>query len=167
MLWLFFILLLILIFSLLWVLFTPVIILINSESKAYQVRQKGTLAIDLVPEEGFKFRFKVMGMSVNTDDQKKRKKKKARKKRKWKIKQPMKLLRKCMKALTIKVLNVELDTDDVVLNAKLVPLAYFLSNESQNRHIHINFEGRLFIYLLAELRLHLILLAFVKHLLKR
>lgn len=108
-----------------------------------------------------------MGMSVNSDDRKKKKKKKARKKHKWKVKQPMKLLRKCMKALTIKVLNVDMDTDDLVLNAKLIPLAYFLSNERQNRHININFEGQFFVYFLAELRLHLILIAFVKHLLKR
>ncbi|GAB5522524.1 MAG: hypothetical protein Roseis2KO_03960 [Roseivirga sp.] len=140
--------------------------MVDSERKTYQIRQKGTFSVDLAPAEGFKLRFKVMGTSINSDDRKK-KKKKARKRRKWKVKQPMKLLRKCMKALSIKALRLDIDTDDVALNAKLIPLAYFLSNESQNRIVNINFEGRLFIYLMAEIRLYLILLAFVKHLLKR
>lgn len=166
MLWLFLVLLMILIFTLSWVLFIPVVILIDSEEKTYQIRQKGIFTIDLATGEGFKFRFKVMGMKVKSDNQKKEKKT-APKKRKRKIKRPIVLLRKCMRALSIKTLSVDIDTDDVVLNAKLIPFAFFLSNTSQNRYININFEGRIFIYLLAELQLYLILLAFVKHLLKR
>ncbi|MCE7994004.1 MAG: hypothetical protein HEP71_18590 [Roseivirga sp.] len=121
--------------------------------------------MDLVPDEGFKVRFKVIGISLKFDE--KREVKKSEKQRKRRIKHPVQLLRKCMKALSIKALNMDIDTDDVVLNAQLIPLAFFFSDSKQNRYIHINFEGRFFLYLLAQIRLNLILIAFVKHLLKR
>lgn len=164
MLWLLFALLLIVICLLLWILFQPVIILIDTDSEIYQIRQKGTFAIAL--KDNLKFRFKVMGIEVKPGSDKRKQRKKSRKGRKRAPSHRFQLLRSCLTAIRVRKLIVDIDTDDVVLNAQLIPLAWFLSNKDEDRLCNINFEGTLMIYLLIEIRLYLILKAFVKHTLK-
>ncbi len=76
-------------------------------------------------------------------------------------------MQRCLKSLTLKDLIVDIDTGDVILNAKLVPAAYLINNMTHNALVNINFEGRLQFVLRMELRLYIILLALIKDLIKR
>lgn len=73
------------------------------------------------------------------------------------------LLTRSLKCLTIKKLNINIDSGDVVMNAKLIPIAYFLSTQN-NMQVNINFQGDVYGYLEAKIRLRVLVSAFIKHL---
>jgi hypothetical protein len=62
-------------------------------------------------------------------------------------------------SICIKRFNLNVDTDDVVMNAKMLPAFLFLSRGPV--HLSTNFEGRVYFNLLAEVRLYRISGAFI------
>lgn len=151
-------------------LVVPVIVEFNSESGTLSIGQRFTLSMVLMIEEGFSVMVKVFGLKLKTSGRKKPKKKAREKRKKTKVRMPGSkrvLLKGIVKSVTIRKLHLDIDTDDVVLNAQLIPLAYFLTNRASNRRFNINFQGVVLVQFILEIRLYLILIALAKSSLKR
>ncbi|KYG82458.1 hypothetical protein [Roseivirga echinicomitans] len=149
-----------------WVLFTPVMLVCNTTTNTYELSQLGTFSARVIRGEKMEVEFRIFGIKFKpTQDKKTNKKRK--KKKSWASSHPLRLARGCMKGVIVKKLTLDIDTGDVITNANLVPVAFFLTNTSQDRFIHINFEGRLLAHLEVKIKLYIILIAIIKNKLKR
>jgi hypothetical protein len=75
------------------------------------------------------------------------------------------LIQKIIQSICIKRFQVDIDTDDVVMNAQLIPAFVFLSPDSVR--LSANFEGRVYARLLAEVRLYRLVWAFLEFFTKK
>ncbi len=150
-------------------LFAPIVLACDTRSGIYQMYQKITFFTTIKQGEKIQAQVRLFGIRLNSGKNKKPKPRRKGKKRKkgWSPNQPLKLMQRSLKSLTVKNLTIAIDTGDVVLNAELTPIAFMLTNKSRNRLIEINFEGHLLMVLNAEIRLYIILIAVIKDLLKR
>ncbi|OEK01017.1 hypothetical protein BFP97_05610 [Roseivirga sp. 4D4] len=166
--WVIYIPLLVVVIVVIWVLVKPIVIICDSHSNTYQVFQKGTFSFSVLTGELITTELRILGRRVRTDSNEKKKRKKSKKKDgKRKVRHPIKLFKRCMRAFKVKKLLIDVDTGDVVLNAKLVPIGYFLTNAERHRSVHFNFEGITTLKLEAHIRLHVILIALIQQLFKR
>ncbi len=78
---------------------------------------------------------------------------------KFSIQRIRQLLKGILRSITIKKLALDIDTDDVVYNAKLVPLCYSLSRGPVS--LNMNFHGRVYACFNAEIKLYKIGWAFL------
>ncbi|MBY0433182.1 MAG: hypothetical protein K2U26_03640 [Cyclobacteriaceae bacterium] len=155
----------ILLFALIWVLFTPVKLYLDTDTGQYEVRQKGTFHALAFYANRFNLRLKILGIQINTEPGKRAPKAKPRQAKTKKgsqksIRAWMTFGRQVANAFSLKQLQLDIDTDDVALNAELVPLFYFA--QYKDLHLTINFIGRLYARLEVEVRLYKILWAYVK-----
>lgn len=146
-----------------WLLFVPVTIDIDSARAAYKISQPVTVSFwfttDLKPH------MKLFGVSIpfrksttRMTEAAKPKKNKS-KKSNFSIRRMHQLLKGILRSITIKKLALDIDTDDVVYNAKLVPLCYSLSHGPVE--LNTNFYGRVYACFNAEIRLYKIGWAFI------
>lgn len=159
---------LLIILVLAWIIFIPVILFADTASHRYSVHQLLTFSLAFTPKDSQWIRFKIFGINVSSVQakEKARPKKKEKKETKQKAKplaSYVRLFKRSLKSLTIKKLVIDLDSGDVVANAKLYPLAILVSN-GRNSQMHINFQGQVYAHLEAELRLYVVVGAFIKHL---
>lgn len=110
-----------------------------------------------------------MGLKVKPDFKKGKKKRKKKKRKRSRLKafSSRAMLKACAKSFSLKRVNLDVDTDDFVLNAYLFPLAVLASNQEKNRRLHINFEGVVILQIEMEIRLYFMVLAIIKNSIKR
>lgn len=172
---------LILIFLLLffcWILFVPIRLVVNTETKQFYIKQAGLFKLTFETDDTelvylrirvFLFSFNVYPIrdfisGFKTQPNKKRKKK-PRKKKKRKISiRTIQLLFKIAKSslstFKLEKLIVNLDTSDVIANAYLFPAGEISSGE--NIRLSINNSDHFFIELLIKNTVFMIVLAVLK-----
>lgn len=151
---------LILLFLFGWILFTPLVLEVDTGIANYQFYQRGTfrcwLTSDLRP------RIQVFGIPIPVNRNKKTqdsgttmpKPKRIVSFRQWQA-----LATRVFRSVSITRLHLDIDTDDVVMNAQMVPVFVFLSRGPV--HLNTNFEGRLYASVRAEIKLYRIVWAFL------
>jgi len=163
-----YILLILLVLLLLWILLGPVILHINTDRDRYQLMLPGVVKASVVFKEGLfqikgwiffiPFRFHPFRMKG------KKKKDKASGKRKKPRKKSggIRLLKGVPGAFRVKKLHVDVDTDDFMMNAWLVP-AFSAVNNGSNVQMQVNFEGHLFLDLDLRTRMGSLAWVFIKN----
>jgi hypothetical protein len=151
----------------LWIVFIPVVIVVDSLKGQLEIMQRATFKLRLgftVPPE-----LRIFGVKttlVTTGGRKSRKtsggktRKINRSVGSWLF-----LLRGCLRSLSLRKLIMDLDTGDVVLNAQMAPVMFFLSGN--NVALSTNFNGRMYLYSEIELRLNKLLWTWVLFLTKK
>lgn len=160
----FYILIALFVILLLWILFGPVIIFMDTDRNRYLLTLPGVFSAKLVSnQDQFYFRVWVFFIPVKIDpfnmkrkkshgDNEKPEKKKKSKKRSGNIK----LITGAIRAIRIRKLKLNIDTDDFVLNAWLVPV--FSRVNSENILMQVNFEGNNFLHMNLRTRISSLLL---------
>lgn len=144
---------------LLWILLGPVVLTLDTSVNRYRFMLPGVVSISLVPAEGFfrihgwiffvPFRLDPLKMGKNRKRRKKEEKDKKKEKKPSGRKKgfnQMKKIRKMLGAIRIRRLELDIDTDDYLLNAWLVP-AFATVNSYDNIQMNVNFEGNLFLHM--------------------
>lgn len=143
----------ILLLFLCWLLFTPIFLYINTGEKEYSAGLKGILYFKFLPDDDqiFCVRITVVFYSINFYPLKKKeekpkadsKVKKTKKKKKrlgykaiWLF---LKISRKTLKSFKLKKLYLNIDTDDVITNAYLIPV--FANLHRNNTKLYVNYSG--------------------------
>jgi hypothetical protein len=133
---------------LLWLLLAPVVIWLNTDTNHYQIALPGIFKAVVVPNaELFHIRGWVFFIPYKFDPfrmKKKKKKKKSdkpviKKRRPKKLSGNIQMVIDAVRSFRIRKLYLDIDTDDFVLNAWLVPV--FSSVNSDNIRMRVNFEG--------------------------
>jgi hypothetical protein len=144
---------------LLWILFCPVTIFVNTDSNQYHLMLPGIFKAVVVPSsELFHVRgwiffipFKYHPFRGKKKKKKEKPERMPKKKRLRRIGGNVRLITDALGAFRIRKLRLDLDTDDFMLNAWLVP-AFSMVN-SRDIQMRVNFVGNS--SLLLELRIHL------------
>ena len=151
-----------------WILFGPVMLTIDTDRNVYRFMLPGVISLKLVPgDEIFKIKgwifFVPFRMNPFTAGKKSGKKKKVpKKKSKGKRKTPgLGTIQRALGLIRIKRLELDMDTDDFLLNAWLVP-AFSAVSQYQQINMRVNFEGNLFLFLDARTRIGAILWMILK-----
>ena len=146
-----------------WLLFMPLVVEVDTDRARYQVVQRGTFRFWISSD--FQPHLRVIGISVplKSDAQKKLPNKKlttkTKSKRQLHPRSLIDLLKRIYKSISVNWFYLDLDTDDVLLNAQLVPS--FLLVSKGPIHLTTNFEGRVYASLRAEIKLYRIGWAFL------
>jgi hypothetical protein len=159
------VLLCLIIFIILWVIFTPLIVRVSNEDNIYEIRQRGTFLMKAEFNEGFRFHFYVFGFQIPKRTKREKHKPVSTKKQKkqhvfkksfskWNT-----FLGDLRKAVSVKRLVLDIDTGDVVLNAQIFPVLFLLNINQVT--LSINFVGRVFVEFIAYIYLHKALWAFI------
>ena len=158
--------------TLLWIVLGPVIIFLDTQENRYYLNLPGIFKAAVVPAgELFHIRGWIFFIPFRFDPfsgKKRRRKKKIResgeprrKKRSMKLSQGIKMGRAVMRSFRIRRLGLNIDTDDFMLNAQLVPV--FSAINSQNIRMEVNFEGNASLLLDLRTRLGSLLWAFTRN----
>lgn len=144
----------VLILLLLWILVAPVIIYLDTDRNRYFLSLPGIFKAMVIPSERlFHIRFRIFFVPFTYDPftekpEKKKKEKKIKKRRPKKISGLFKLAIRVLRSFRIRKLELDIDTDDYILNAWLIPV--FSTVNSENIQMRANFEG--YASLLLDLR---------------
>lgn len=146
---------------------TPVQLLINSEEQIYQVRGKGIFLFWFdTADDSLRFRFRVFNYELKkiglprSSVYKKSKKRKKTAHRFYGFKYIDRLVLDIVHSFRVKIFEVNIDTGDVVLNARLFPFIYILSNRKYQ--ISINFDDINYVNIEMDNRLHRLAAAGIK-----
>lgn len=157
----FFILILLPLLLVLWIVFTPVYLSINTDLEQYEIRQAGTLRISFHPWHSPAIRLRVFGFTINMTKKEKRTRPEPAKgrKEKWAVKRSasawLSLQRGIFKSFRLRKLVCTVDLDDVVATAKMVPVVMLLNRGVVS--FSTNFMNRNFLCLEIQGRVYKIL----------
>ena len=161
-----YILIFVFVFLLAWIMLAPIVLIIHTERDRYQLMLPGVIKAGLVYRDGLlhikgwfffiPFRFHPMRMRRKKKEKKNQVPKKRKKSNNRKV--PVRSMKEALGAFRIKKLHMDIDTDDFMLNAWLVP-AFSAVNNGRNVQMQVNFEGYLFMDL--DLRTRIISLLWV------
>lgn len=155
-----------LVFTSVWILFNPVTLDFDTDQNRYKLYQRGTFNASLVTDT-MKIRLSIFGIRISTrqrtSSDTERHPKKTKSTSDFRTYRP--LITKLIRRINLKRLILDVDTDDVVLNAKLVPVCLLLNG--RNRSFYINFSGRLYFHLEATVYLYQLLYEFISFKLKQ
>ncbi len=129
-------------------LFTPIVLFIDTSTNQYFVQAKGVVKASILPDEKefIKVRCKIFFYTFYFFPLRKRKKKigeksaDTKKKKKKNRRFNARKIGEVLRSFRLKRLELQLDTGDYVLNAKLVPVFVFLNYKLGN--FAINFQGK-------------------------
>ncbi len=150
---------------LLWILLGPVILTVDTSRNLYRFLLPGIVSANVTPKAGFfqircwvlfiPFTIDPMKMGKRSKPKQEQVKKKKRSSRSsgWKL---LKKFRNVTRAIRLRRLELDVDTDDFPLNAWLVP-AFTAANSYRNIQLQVNFEGNFFLRLDVRTRLAAIL----------
>jgi hypothetical protein len=166
-----FIILVLLVFMILWVVFVPVYLRINTDVGQYEISQKGTLRFSFHPRESPALRLRVFGFGINmqkkarppslpASEKKKGKPAVKRSPRAW-----LDLQRGILRSLRLRKLECAVDLDDVVLTARLVPFLMLLNRGAVS--ISTNYVDRNFLRVEVEGRINRILWTICRFFIKK
>ena len=156
--------LLILLFGLLllWIMLGPVIIFLDTGSNQYRISLPGVITLMVVLAEGqILIRGWIFFVPFKFDPFKKRRQKKKKdpakavKKKSKKRSGSIRVVRKIVAAFRIRKLLLDIDTDDMILNAWLVPV--FSMVNSEDIQMQVNFQGNGYLHLDLRTRIGAIL----------
>jgi hypothetical protein len=164
-----YILIAIIVATLLWILFGPVVIFLNTDLDRYFLALPGIFKAAVVPADGL---FHIRGwiffipFTYNPILRKKRKRGKRPEKepagvRPKKLTGGVRMATEMVRSFRIRRLLLDIDTDDFVLNAWLVPLFSFVNYE--NIQMRVNFEGTASMHLEMRNRMATMLWIFIKN----
>jgi len=132
-----------------WILFGPVMVKINTDRKLLQVSLPGVVTARLLNRNEHLFiRLWIFFLPLRIDPFKSRNKVKSPEKEKKKRRTGSHGpgfrmgMQKMKRAVRIRRMELDLDTDDFPLNARLVPV-FSAINTLENIDLRVNFEGRL------------------------
>ena len=131
----------------LWLLLAPVIIIIHTETRRYTLYMPGLFRAEAVTGNGlFLIRGRILFVPYRFNPFARRKKKSRKKEvpreRRKKFKWPrggLSLARDAFRTIHVKKLELDIDTDDFLLNAWLVP--FFSMVQGNQATMRVNFEG--------------------------
>lgn len=149
-----------LVLFLLWIVFVPVYLRINTDLGQYEISQRGTLKLTLHPWESPVVRLRVIGFSINMQRKAKPPLPATGKKEKRPVvrRSPaawLRLQRGILRSLRLRRLECSVDLDDVVLTARLVPLLMLINRGAVS--ISTNYVDRNFLCVEVEGRINRIL----------
>jgi hypothetical protein len=154
----------------LWIVFMPVYIKVNTDEDLYTISQVGTVSFSYYPNEMGLIKFRVFGFAINLTGRpipkearlpvRKRKKHFAKSVDSW-----VYLLNGIVRSLYLKRLRCSIDFDDVILNAQLVPVLFFVSRGPLN--LNINFRKEYCLDLLIQVRISRMLWTIIRFLTKK
>ena len=163
-----------LILLLLWILVAPVIILLDTANNRYLLALPGIFKAMVVPSEHlFHIRGRILFIPftynpfLRKPDKKKKDKKdeeSTKKRRPKKIFRDLKLVIHILGSLRIRKLKLDIDTDDFILNAWLIPV--FSIVDSENIQMRANFEGHASMLLDLRIRIGTILWIYIMNRIK-
>jgi hypothetical protein len=161
-----YILLILLSLLLVWLLAGPLIIFVNTVSNRYYLTLPGIFQVVVVPSEEF---FHVRGWIFFVPfrffpfrKKKKKEPKTAGKKRKFKLPSGgMGMAMDAIRSFRIKKLEMDIDTDDFLLNTWLVPV--FSLAPGKHTRMSVNFEGNSSLLLDMRIRLGALLWVFIRN----
>ncbi len=144
----------------LWIVFMPVYMRVDTGRRQYEIGQPGTLAISFHPWQRPFMTMRVFGFRITIVKKEKKDQVIRRKKQnKWRIKRShsawLYLQRGIIRSMSVKKFICAVDLDDVVMNAQLSPLILFLNRGVVS--VSTNFVDRNFICMEVECRLHKLL----------
>lgn len=155
MIWIY-IILLILLSLLMWLLLAPLYIRINTQQNIYNAGLKGIVKISIIPDEDeiIYLRLKLFFYYTNIyplkpkeakREKKEKPKMKAQKKKKKGSKISLfklvyKLVVNVLGSFKVKILAINIDTDDVITNAYLIPIFVGI-NTKKNINFTVNYQG--------------------------
>ena len=153
-----FIILVLLVSLILWVIFVPVYLSINTDVSHYEISQTGTLKLSFHPCQSPALRLRVFGFGINM--KKKARPASARPSEKGKGKPAVRrsaaawlyLQRGLFRSLRLRKLECAVDLDDVVLTARLVPFLMLVNRGAVS--ISTNYVDRNFLRVEAEGRIN-------------
>jgi hypothetical protein len=136
---------------LVYLLFAPILIVVDTNGNRYYLEYKGLLKASLLgdEEEVIKVRFRIIFFSFDWYPLKERRQKQIEEKAspakkpvisKKKPTMKMKTIKKLMKSFRVKKFRLDLDTGDCVTNASLFPL-FCMLNRFRNG-FHLNYVGQ-------------------------
>jgi len=150
-----------------WLVFWPWVLEIDTSRNTYQLYQKGTIRLWLTT--GFQLHMRIIGISVPLKGDKKdhtaTELAEPKKKRPFRIHRVLSLFKGIINSIKVNWFYLDLDTDDVVLNAQLIPVFYWMSRGPI--HLTTNFEGRVSSRLRVELKLYRMGWAFLLFFIKK
>lgn len=152
--------LVLLIVLILWIVFIPVYLNVNTDLNQYEVSQPGTVTIAFHPGQHPRMSIWIFGFKINTATRDKRTGPiAANEKKKGTIKRSpsawLYLLRGIYNSFRLKSFVCAVDLDDVVMNAKLVPVVLLLNRGVVS--LHTNFTNRNFLYLSTQVKVNKLL----------
>jgi hypothetical protein len=155
----------------LWLVFVPVYMVVNTRAGIYSVSQTGTFAVSLHPGQIPLLHVNIFGFRVQQGGEKKtlekapvtRKRKRTSKKKSldaWLF-----LIDGIMRGFKCKKIECTIDSGDVVLNAQLVPIMMLMSNSLVRMSVNFRNENEVNLVLLC--RLNKILWTIIRFLTKK
>jgi len=152
---------------LVWILFGPVILSIDTNYGIYKLSLPGVISVRFDPGSTkypvrawlFFIPIRINPFSIQGKKTAKQQTNKPAK-RKSSFKHGRKFAQRMLKVIRIKKLELDLDTDDFLLNAWLIP-AFAAVNNNNNINLQVNFEGLLFLKLDIRTRIGTILWLFI------
>ncbi len=155
----------------LWIIFAPLHLVLDTGSQRYEIVQPGTFSFAFHPQRQHKFSMKIFGIGFSIKPEQKpataKVEKPARTKRAfrrspaaWRF-----LVVRSLRSIDLKKLVLDIDTGDVVTNAQLVPVVFFLSHGPLR--LQTNFEGRVFCHIRLVAHLNRLIWIFFRFLIKK
>ena len=145
-------------------LFTPIVVCLDTDKKLYYIQLKGLFIIYLEANKTEILRIKVHTLFRNfyfyplqEKEHQKKKIKWIKSKRNWNI--PLTAVIRLLKSFKLKRFSLDIDTSDCITNAKLYPLFALLNYKYGG--FNINFDGRTKLLLYLENRPIRILASFI------
>ncbi|MBL6448408.1 hypothetical protein JMN32_18995 [Fulvivirga sp. 29W222] len=169
-----YILLLAILVLLLWIVFTPLYVRVDTTLGLYEIHQAGTINMSLHPGEDEWWQVRVFGVRVRVKASEKPKKAKTPKKQgKGKKKSRFKrsasawrcLVSGVVRSITLQQFACSVDLDNVVLNAQLVPVLMLVNRGPVS--IHTNFNDQYYLQLRVKARLNRLIWTFIRFLTKK
>ena len=154
------VLLILLTVSILWIVFIPVYLKVNTDLNQYEVRQPGTVRIAFHPWQRSAMSMWIFGFRIKMlKDDKTLRPITDREKKKGTIKRSLStwlyLLQGIHNSFRLRKLVCSVDLDDVVMNAKLVPVVLLLNRGAVS--LSTNFTNRNFLYMDIKVRVNKLL----------
>lgn len=156
----------ILVVPVLWIIFLPVNIRVNTTRGLYNISQPGTISVSFRPQESPTVNFRVLGWPIDirfnkkTNEPDKKGRKQIRSKRMKSFSAWRHLFSGVIKSFRCRRFICRVDFDDVVLNAQVFPIAYLASRGPVV--LDINFGKRYHLDLWIQLRVYRMLWTFVR-----
>jgi hypothetical protein len=153
-----------------WILLGPVILRLNSDRNQYQLMLPGVIKASVVPSQDlihirgwiFFIPFRLDLSKLNRGKGCKKGEEGEKRKKTRKRSGSLRMIRSIPGAFQIRRLWLDLDTDDFMLNAWLIP-SFSALNTHRNIQMQVNFEGHLFMDLDLRTRIASLLWLIIKN----
>jgi len=154
-----------LLFIMVFLLCSPLRIVVNSQTDTFSLRWKGIVCVNFlfIRKQPF-LSIQFLGFSRNYNlyqfgqkDEKKKQPKSKRSKKRSKL--TFSKMRRLVQSFTVRSLYINLDTDDFIVNGYLVPV--FQALNGHNKSFKINYIGRNEIRLIVENKLYRLIKAYL------